>query len=103
MPRRIEVALKHHLIDHFNRKRYYEYHSGYRPVPPEHEQYIRQAAQRYGWPHLLDSTTTRRITCGKLPYEKSPEDIVSSRLFFKKDGGFLLSRIALQYHRRRWA
>ena len=25
--------LKQHLIDHFNRKRYYEYHSGYRPVP----------------------------------------------------------------------
>ena len=41
--------LKQHLIDHFNRKRYYEYHSGYRPVPPEHEQYIRQAILRYGW------------------------------------------------------
>ena len=33
----------------FNRKRYYEYHSGYRPVPPDHEQYIRQAILRYGW------------------------------------------------------
>ena len=54
MPRRIEVALKRHLIYHFNRKRYYEYHSGYRPLPPEHEQYIRQAAQRYGWPHPLE-------------------------------------------------
>ena len=42
-------ALKQHLIDHFNRKRYYEYHSGYRPVPPDHEQYIRQAILRYGW------------------------------------------------------
>ena len=54
MPRRIEVALKHHLIYHFNRKRYYEYHSGYRPVPPEHEQYIRQAARRFGWPNPLE-------------------------------------------------
>ena len=54
MPRRIEVALKRHLINHFNRKRYYEYHSGYRPLPPEHEQYIRLAALRYGWPHPLE-------------------------------------------------
>ena len=49
MPQRIAHPLKQHLIDHFNRKRYYEYHSGYRPVPPDHEQYIRQAILRYGW------------------------------------------------------
>lgn len=54
MPRRIEVALKHHLISHFNRKRYYEYHSGYRPVPPEHEQYIRLAAKQYSWKEPLE-------------------------------------------------
>ena len=54
MPRRIEVTLKRHLINHFNRKRYYEYHSGYRPVPPEHEQYIHQAARRFGWPTPLE-------------------------------------------------
>jgi len=57
MPQRIAHPLKQHLIDHFNRKRYYEYHSGYRPVPPDHEQYIRQAILRYGWTdpviHLL--------------------------------------------------
>ena len=49
MPLRIAHPLKQFLIQHFNRKRYYEYHSGYRPVPPEHEQYIRQAILRYGW------------------------------------------------------
>ena len=49
MPERIAKPLKQHLISHFNRKRYYEYHSGYRPVPPEHEQYILQAIERYGW------------------------------------------------------
>ena len=52
MPQRIAHPLKQHLIDHFNRKRYYEYHSGYRPVPPDHEQYIRQAILRYGWTRL---------------------------------------------------
>jgi len=49
MPQRIERSLKKHLIAYFNRKRYYEYHSGYRPVPPAHEQYIRQAIRDYGW------------------------------------------------------
>ena len=49
MPQRIAHPLKQHLIQHFNRKRYYEYHSGYKPVPPEHEQYIRQAILRLGW------------------------------------------------------
>lgn len=49
MPYRIQRSLKKHLISYFNRKRYYEYHSGYRPVPPDHEQYIRQAIRDYGW------------------------------------------------------
>ena len=49
MPQRIARPLKQHLIEYFNRKRYYEYHSGYRPVPPVHEEYIRHAAQSYGW------------------------------------------------------
>ena len=46
MPARIASPLKQHLIAYFNRKRYYEYHFGRRPVSPVHEQYIRQAA---GW------------------------------------------------------
>ena len=49
MPQRIAHPLKQHLIEYFNRKRYYEYHSGYRPVPPVHEEYIRHAAQSCGW------------------------------------------------------
>ena len=54
MPARIERALKHHLIAHFNRKRYYEYHSGYRPTLPDHEQYIRRAARNFGWNEPLE-------------------------------------------------
>ena len=49
MPQRIAHPLKQHLIQHFNRKRYYEYHSGYRPVPPEHVQYILKAIASFGW------------------------------------------------------
>ena len=49
MPQRIAHPLKQFLIQHFNRKRYYEHHSGYRPVPPAHEQYIRQTIIRFGW------------------------------------------------------
>ena len=54
MPKRIEAPLKRHLIAYFNRKRYYEYHSGYRPVPPEHEQYIRQAVRDFGWEQPIE-------------------------------------------------
>ena len=54
MPHRIESALKRHLIHYFNRKRYYEYHSGYRPVPPAHKQYIRQAARNFDWTPSLE-------------------------------------------------
>ena len=49
MPLRISHPLKQFLIQHFNRKRYYEYHSGYKPVPPDHEQFIRQTILRFGW------------------------------------------------------
>ena len=49
MPQRIARPLKQHLIEYFNRKRYYEYHFSRRPITPEHEQYIRQAAIRFGW------------------------------------------------------
>ena len=49
MPQRIAHPLKQHLIQHFNRKRYYEYHSGYRPVPPDHVQYILKTVVSYGW------------------------------------------------------
>ena len=35
---------------------------------------------------------------------KSPVDIsILGASLFIKEGGFLLSRIALQYHRRKWA
>ena len=36
-------------------------------------------------------------------YVKGPESLLTQGLTWKKDGGFLLSRIALQYHRRRRA
>ena len=49
MPQRIARPLKQHLIQHFNRKRYYEYHSGYRSVPPDHVQYILKTVASYGW------------------------------------------------------
>ena len=49
MPQRIARPLKQHLIQHFNRKRYYEYHSGYRPVPPDHEKYILKSIVSHGW------------------------------------------------------
>ena len=54
MPARIASPLKQHLIAYFNRKRYYEYHFGRRPVSPVHEQYIRQVALRYGWQHPIE-------------------------------------------------
>ena len=38
-----------------------------------------------------------------LQYEKALKTFLSSGLHFVKEGGFLLSRIALQYHRRKWA
>ena len=49
MPGRIERAVKNHLISVFSRKRYYEYHNGTRPLPPEAEAYVRRTLQNYGW------------------------------------------------------
>lgn len=49
MPERIAKPLKQHLISYLNRKRYYEYNRGSRPICPEHEQYILEAVKRYGW------------------------------------------------------
>ena len=40
---------------------------------------------------------------GQIFEMKKPQRTYSPGLSFKKDGGFLLSRIALQYHRRRRA
>ena len=54
MPARIANPLKQLLIHHFNRKRYYEYHFGRRPLPPAHEQYIRDVIARYGWNHPIE-------------------------------------------------
>ena len=54
MPQRIAHPLKQFLIQHFNRKRYYEYHSGYKPVPPDHEKYIRQTILRFGWQQPIE-------------------------------------------------
>lgn len=49
MPGRIEKAVKRHLIGVYSRKRYYEYHNGTRPLPPEVEAYVRRALHHYGW------------------------------------------------------
>lgn len=49
MPSRIERAIKHHLINVYSRKRYYEYHNGTRPMTPDVEQYVRDTIKRYGW------------------------------------------------------
>ena len=60
----------------------------------------------------FDSKTTTLTALGKAMNNyklgcktpiKKPWVIANSGLSLKKDGGFLLSRIALQYHRRRWA
>ena len=49
MPSRIERAIKNHLINVYSRKRYYEYHSGTRPMTPDVERYVRQTIINYGW------------------------------------------------------
>ena len=49
MPSRIEKAVKRHLIGVYSRKRYYEYHNGTRPLPPEVEAYVRRTLHHYGW------------------------------------------------------
>ena len=35
--------------------------------------------------------------------KKSPNELLFIRTLLLKGGGYLLSRIALQYHRRKWA
>lgn len=49
MPRRIERAIKSHLINVYSRKRYYEYHNGTRPMTPDVERYVRQVLKNFGW------------------------------------------------------
>ena len=57
------------------------------------------------WP-ICDKQSTRYETKGNTnpTTHKKPEDSLESSGFaLLKEGGFLLSRIALQYHRRHWA
>ncbi len=49
MPKHLEQSIKNHLINLFNRKRYYQFHSGYQPVPPAEEQVIRRVLVEFGW------------------------------------------------------
>lgn len=49
MPSRIEKAVKHHLINVYSRKRYYEYHNGTRPLTPDVERYVRHVMKNAGW------------------------------------------------------
>ena len=49
MPGRLERAIKNHLINLTNRKLYYEYHNGSRPITPDVEQLIRQTLHDFGW------------------------------------------------------
>lgn len=49
MPGHLERAIKNHLIRLFSRKRYYQYHSGLRPITPDIEAIIRQTLLASGW------------------------------------------------------
>ena len=49
MPGHLERAIKNHLINLTNRKLYYEYHNGSRPITPDVEQLIRQTLHDFGW------------------------------------------------------
>ena len=49
IPSRLARDIKHHLIALFSRKRYYEYHSGRRPITPDVEATIRQTLLAFGW------------------------------------------------------
>ena len=53
MPGKMERKIKHHLIDVYTRKLYYDYHTGRRPMPPEVERYVRQTARAAGWEEEL--------------------------------------------------
>ena len=49
IPSRQARAIKQHLIALFSRKRYYEYHSAKRPIPPAIEATIRQTLLTFDW------------------------------------------------------
>ena len=49
MPGRLERTIKNRLIYLTNRKLYYEYHNGRRPVTPDVERLIRQTLLAAGW------------------------------------------------------
>ena len=49
MPHHLERTIKNRLIYLTNRKLYYEYHNGRRPVTPDVEQLIRQTLLAAGW------------------------------------------------------
>ena len=49
-----------------------------------------------------DTDLDSRLLVRDVFKRNKPRRVFSSRLFMK-EGGFLLSRIALQYHRRKWA
>lgn len=44
-----EIKTREELFAEKAGKSYYEYHSGYRPVPPDHVQYILKAIASFGW------------------------------------------------------
>ena len=60
MPGRIEKKIKSLLIDALTRKRYYAYHGGRLPMPPETEEYVRKVAKDAGWdaPLVFGGTIT---------------------------------------------
>ena len=49
MPGWMERKIKGSLIDFFSRKRYYMYHNGTLPMPPDVENYVRKTAKDAGW------------------------------------------------------
>lgn len=49
MPGRMERSIKSHLISTYNRKRYYQFHNGTRPITPDVERYIRKVLKDNGW------------------------------------------------------
>jgi hypothetical protein len=49
MPSRMERAIKGTLITVYQRKRFYEYRNGVRPIPPSMQQDIESVCRRHGW------------------------------------------------------
>ena len=53
---------------------------------------------------FLQPESAVKLTISQKGIKKSPDYIsVIEASLFLKEGGYLLSRIALQYHRRKWA